>query len=79
MNKGSKRENSNKKFSESEPELTFSVDQLILAQNKSNIHLEGEWRDAKIINIRPASKKKTENEKLELYIHYEGSNRRCDE
>ncbi|OMJ83301.1 hypothetical protein SteCoe_15826 [Stentor coeruleus] len=70
MRRGNKKDNRERKSSDIEQEGPFKVNQLILAQNKI-----GEWRDAKVISIRAGSKK----DSIELYVHYERTNRRCDE
>ena len=79
MRKAIKKETRDRKVSDIEIESPYKIGQTILAQNKSNLYTEGEWRDAKIIHVRPANKTKKPEELLELYIHYEGFNRRCDE
>ena len=52
MRKASKKENKDKKPGDTELEGPFRVNSIILAKNKSNSQLDGEWRDAKIISLK---------------------------
>lgn len=62
MSRNNRRENKEKKSGKLDKivqDCPFQVEQTILAQNKGNKNSGGEWKDAKIIEIKLANNSKS--------------------